>query len=58
MPRVFAQMAVTLDGFIAGPDDGPEHPIGIHTTHHGGRDAHPHRVVASPAVTHIRYDLG
>jgi dihydrofolate reductase len=28
MAAVFAQMAVTLDGFIAGPDDGPEHPLG------------------------------
>jgi dihydrofolate reductase len=28
MPKVFAQMAMSLDGFIAGPDDGPDNPIG------------------------------
>ena len=28
MSKVFAEMTATLDGFIAGPDDGPEFPLG------------------------------
>ena len=28
MSNVFAEMTMTLDGFIAGPEDGPEFPLG------------------------------
>jgi dihydrofolate reductase len=28
MSKVFAEMTATLDGFIAGPEDGPEFPLG------------------------------
>lgn len=29
MTRVFAQITMSLDGFTAGPDDSPEHPLGV-----------------------------
>ena len=29
MPRVYLSMAMSLDGFIAGPDDSAENPAGI-----------------------------
>ena len=29
MSRVFAQTTMSLDGFAAGPDDSPEHPLGV-----------------------------
>jgi dihydrofolate reductase len=29
MSRIFAQTTMSLDGFAAGPDDSPEHPLGI-----------------------------
>ena len=28
MTRVIADITMSLDGFIAGPNDGPEHPLG------------------------------
>ena len=28
MTRVFAQISVSLDGYVAGPNDGPDHPLG------------------------------
>jgi dihydrofolate reductase len=28
MPTVFAQMAISLDGYVAGPGDGPGNPLG------------------------------
>jgi dihydrofolate reductase len=35
MTTVFAQMAVSLDGFVAGPDDGPDNGLGT-----GGEQLH------------------
>lgn len=29
MGEVVARLAVSLDGYIAGPESGPEHPLGI-----------------------------
>src|SRR6478735_5098075 len=29
MSRIFAQTTMSLDGFAAGPDDSPEHPLGV-----------------------------
>ena len=29
MGNVAASISVSLDGFVAGPDDGPEHPLGV-----------------------------
>ena len=29
MTSVFAQITMSLDGFAAGPDDSPEHPLGV-----------------------------
>lgn len=28
MAKVFAQISMSLDGYVAGPNDGPEHPLG------------------------------
>jgi dihydrofolate reductase len=30
MPKVIIDMTMSLDGYVAGPDDGPEHPLGKH----------------------------
>ena len=35
MPRVLIANAISLDGFTAGPDQGPDAPLGV-----GGRDLH------------------
>jgi dihydrofolate reductase len=35
MARVRFQLAVSLDGFVAGPDQSPDHPLGV-----GGMDLH------------------
>lgn len=30
MPKVIIDMTMSLDGYVAGPDDGPEFPLGKH----------------------------
>ena len=30
MPKVIVDMTMSLDGYVAGPDDGPEFPLGKH----------------------------
>jgi len=42
MSKSVLYMSMSLDGFIAGPDDGPGHGLG-----NGGHEA--------PGVTHLRY---
>lgn len=51
MSRVFAQITISLDGFTAGPDDGPDHPLGV-----GGLDLH--RWVLSPERTAVDKEAG
>jgi hypothetical protein len=58
MSMVFASLGMSLDGFVAGPNAGPDNPLGD-----GGGRIHawlklePTRVVESPAVTHVRYRI-
>ena len=56
MSAVYATISSSLDGYVAGPDDGPRHPLGI-----GGRED-PARLVftaaAAPAVVIGWSDLG
>ncbi|MEO8180798.1 MAG: dihydrofolate reductase family protein [Deltaproteobacteria bacterium] len=33
MPHVIIDMTMSLDGFVAGPEDGPEFPLGKHAGH-------------------------
>jgi hypothetical protein len=30
MPKVIVDMTMSLDGYVAGPEDGPEFPLGKH----------------------------
>jgi hypothetical protein len=30
MPKVIIDMTMSLDGYVAGPEDGPEFPLGKH----------------------------
>jgi dihydrofolate reductase len=34
MNRVVIDMSMSLDGFVAGPDDGPDHPLGLQGGEH------------------------
>lgn len=51
MSRIFAQLTISLDGFAAGPDDGPDHPLGK-----GGLDLH--RWILSPERTAVDKEFG
>ncbi len=63
MSRLTIDLTMSLDGYVAGPDPSQEDPLGV-----GGERLHElldnlgdppgltiDRVIASPAVTHIRY---
>ncbi len=34
MSKVFVELSMSLDGFVAGPNDGPENPMGDITFRH------------------------
>ena len=73
--RIFVDITMSVDGFIAGPNDGPENPLGdggerLHEwvyplaswrEPHGlpgaQRDLASTRVIHSPRVTHLKYDV-
>jgi dihydrofolate reductase len=48
MSKVIIDMSVSLDGFVAGPDDGKAHPLGLHGGEHvfdwyfSGKEVHRH----------------
>jgi len=62
MTRFTFDLSMSLDGYVAGPEPSQKEPLGksgesphewaFSATHHG-RELD--RVVASPAVTHLRY---
>lgn len=57
MAKVILYMSMSLDGFITGPDDGPDHGLGVggERLHDwlspGGVDPRSHRPVAEPGST-------
>jgi hypothetical protein len=57
MSKLKLQITMSLDGFLAGPDQGEEHPLG-----RGGMRLHDSlptleqiEAIPAPGVTHIRY---
>jgi hypothetical protein len=46
MSKLTLNVTMSLDGYVAGPDQSESHPLGA-----GGED----HVVEAPGVTHIRY---
>jgi dihydrofolate reductase len=56
MPKVVLYMSMSVDGFIAGPDDGPDHGLGVggERLHDwlrpGGVDPRSHRPVDGPGA--------
>jgi dihydrofolate reductase len=50
MSKVVIDMSMSLDGFVAGPDDGKAHPLGLHGGEHvfdwyfSGKEVHRHPV--------------
>ncbi len=45
MPMVRLRLAISLDGFVAGPDQSVEHPLGV-----GGM-----RLFSTPEVVHLQF---
>lgn len=58
MGSVTCHISMSLDGFVAGPNQSVDNPLG-----EGGMRLHddptlqPVKVIASPRVTHVRYDV-
>ena len=50
MSRTTCHMSISVDGFVAGPDQSRESPVGA--------GLEPVQVIHSPYATHIRYRLG
>jgi hypothetical protein len=71
MTRLTLDISMSLDGFVAGPNQTLEEPLGRHLAPvllgggvrlfdgPGGevRQLEPTRVLSSPAVTHLRFDV-
>jgi hypothetical protein len=59
MPKLRVNISVSLDGFVAGPNQTLEEPLG-----RGGEQLHEYalertRVIESPTgVTHVKYRVG
>ena len=52
MGKVNVELSMSLDGFVAGPNDGPENPMGG-----GPVELERTRVVDAPGVTHLLYSV-
>ena len=53
MAKIVLDMSMSLDGFIAGPDDGIEHPMGV--AGHISTKLDPVRSLEAPGVMHLHY---
>jgi dihydrofolate reductase len=51
--RIFAQTTMSLDGFAAGPDDSPEHPLGV-----GGMALHDWMFAPEPTAADKEFAAG
>ena len=64
MSKVVIDMSVSLDGFVAGPDDGKAHPLGRHGGEHvfdwyfSGKEEHRHQGQADIAKVAPEFALG
>jgi hypothetical protein len=64
MSHITCHMSISLDGFVAGPDQSQDNPLGVgglklHQWHfHAGEpDLEPIEVINSPHATHVRYRI-
>ena len=57
MSKVVIDMTMSLDGFVAGPGDGKDYPLGKHDGDHFGGPVRLEKISASdgPLATHLRY---